>query len=92
MQVEKFKTPITNTQEDFQASTIRRKSNAIASTSMVDEPLSKVQKAIKVMDLEGFKETQSELGSYFMAELLFGVMVRLREALNTNMSNEMMLG
>ena len=44
------------------------------------------------MDLEGFKETQSELGSYFMAELLFGVMVRLREALNTNMSNEMMLG
>ena len=44
------------------------------------------------MNLDGFKDTQSELGSFFMSDITFNVMVRLRDKLDTNIANEMMLG
>ena len=44
------------------------------------------------MNLDSFKDSQSELGSFFMADITFKVMVRLRDKLDTNIANEMMLG
>jgi hypothetical protein len=44
------------------------------------------------MDLEGFKELQADLGSYFMTEPMFNIILALREKLKTNKVNEMQIG
>ena len=46
---------------------------------------------LQVIDLEAFRELQADLGSYFISEPMFNIMVNLREKLQTNSDNNLQL-
>ena len=48
--------------------------------------------AKEVIGIENFREMQGILGSFYISEAVFRVMMRLRKQLNTNQSNVASLG
>ena len=47
---------------------------------------------LMVITLDNFRDIQGELGTYYITEAIFNVMIRLRDELNTNSGNRDILG